>query len=72
LIRQALSKAALVQKLLEELRGGPGTRDLAAIDVHLRAISNSPNWDAQVDGVDPARIDEAKRKLSHYDLKDDE
>jgi hypothetical protein len=71
-MRQALSKAALVQKLLEELRGGPGTRDLAAIDVHLRSVSGAPNWDAEVDDVDAHQLDEAKRKLSHYDLKEDE
>ena len=70
-MRRTLSKSALTEKLLHELRGGPGRRDLAAIDVHLRYKSGTPNWEAKVDGLDPPDVDEAKRKLSHYDLKDD-
>ena len=70
-MRRVLSKSALMEKLLYELRGGPGTHDLAAIDVHLRYKSGAPNWDAQVDGVDRPQLDEVKRKLSHYDLRED-
>jgi len=71
-VRRSLSKSALLEKLLYELRGGPGSRDLAAIDVHLRYKSGAPNWDAEVDGIDASELHEVKRKLSDYDLKDDE
>jgi hypothetical protein len=71
-MRRTLSRSALLEKLLHDLRGGPGSRDLAAIDIHLSYVAGEPNWDAEVDGVESSELEEVKRKLSHYDLKVDE
>ena len=65
--RRALSKAALMQFILDELRQRTGA-GLAAIDVRLSLRPGEvPNWDIAVAEVGATDVASVREALSRYD-----
>lgn len=67
----ALSKAALIDAILQKLKRRT-RRGYAGIDVHLtHRPGERPNWQLAVDGAEPRDVINVYAALSHFDLKED-